>query len=90
MKAAFLILAALCGGCATTPEFTWALGPRESDDGHRIAVQFELRQQINERAFCALLHNSEPQNGVPFNHNYETTFNQVACGMKWGGKPWGR
>lgn len=81
-----LSLCILISGCATTPEFSWSLGPRESDDGHHMAVQFELRQQIGDRAFCALLHNSEPQNGAPFNDNYETTFNQIACGMKWGGK----
>jgi hypothetical protein len=85
-----MLLTGTTSGCAVQPDFSWNVGPRRSDDGTNYSVQFELGQQINEHWRCAYLHNSIPQKGRPFNDQYETTFDQIGCGMKWGGKRWAR
>ena len=89
----FILLAAcFLAGCATTPEVSFQLGDRRTslDSEHQVAVVIELRTYFGPHAFCSWVHNSEPQNGAPFNDHYEKTFDQPGCGAKWGGQPWGQ
>jgi hypothetical protein len=85
-----LLCALLLTGCATTPEVSFQLGERRTslNSDHVPAVVIELRTYFGPHAFCSWVHNSEPQNGRPFNDREEITFDQPGCGAKWGGKPW--
>lgn len=88
MKLSAALLSVLLTGCAHTPQVTFLLGPRQSEGVKEMAATIMVLQPFGENGHgvCGEVHNSEPANGKPANHDDEITFDQLACGFQWGGR----
>ena len=81
-----LVMLALLSGCTYTPEFTYIMGPRRTTNGGvEPALTMMVGQRFGGHKYCGYIHSSEPQNGAPFNKDFEITMDHVGCGHRFGG-----